>query len=254
MLNNIAEKFLKYGASVAIMSRNEVAIKEAAEKLKVSTGSQKCFATRCDIRKTDEIEAAVNQVLEKFGRIDVLINGAAGNFLAGLDNLSTNAFKTVHEIDTIGTFNMIKCVYTKWMKKNGGNIINISATLHYSGTVFQMHAGSAKAAVDALTKHLAAELGPKGIRINGIAPGPVAGTEGFDRLKDTKSNTKLEEFVPLQRFATLEDISSAALFLASDASSYITGQTLVVDGGQVLAFPNFTLTYDAIRTQWKSKL
>ena len=158
MLNHIAETYLKHGASVIIMSRNEFNIVQAAEKLRAKTGRQNCVGFRCDIRKHSDIEAAIDKVLEKFGRIDILVNGAAGNFLAGLDNLSYNAFRTVIEIDTLGTFNMIKCVYTKWMRKHGGNIINISATLHYNGVALQSHAGSAKAAVDALTKHLAVEL------------------------------------------------------------------------------------------------
>ena len=110
MLNHIAETYLRHGASVAIMSRNEFNIVQAAEKLKTSTGKQDCIGLRCDIRKHTDIEAAIDKVLEKFGRIDVLVNGAAGNFLAGLDNLSYNAFKTVIEIDTMGSFNMIKCV------------------------------------------------------------------------------------------------------------------------------------------------
>lgn len=158
MLYKIAETFLKQGAAVTIMSRKEANNLAAVEKLKTETGSDKCFTVGCDVRKYQEIEVAVDKVLERFGRIDILINGAAGNFLAGLDQLSANAFKTVIEIDTMGTFNMTKCVYTKWMKNNGGNIINISATLHYAGTALQMHAGAAKAAVDALTKHLAVEL------------------------------------------------------------------------------------------------
>ena len=112
------------------MSRNEAAIKEAAEKLKAPSGSQKCFAARCDIRKTDEIGAAVGQVLQKFGGIDILINGDAGNPLAGFDNLPTNAPKAAHEIDTMGAPNVIKCVYTKWMGGDGGGISLIYQLLY----------------------------------------------------------------------------------------------------------------------------
>ena len=158
MLNHIAETFLRQGASVAIMSRNEEAIATAVEKLKSTTGNKNCISTKCDVRLYIDVEKAVDVVIKAFGKVDILVNGAAGNFLAGIDSLSSNAMRRVWEIDTLGTFNLSKCVYTKWMKQHGGDIVNISATLHYAGTALQMHAGSAKAAVDALTKHLAVEL------------------------------------------------------------------------------------------------
>lgn len=257
ILSNIAETFLRHGAAVAILSRNEQNNLATVEKLKATTGNDKCFTTKCDVRNYADIEAALDKVLERFQRIDILVNGAAGNFLAGIDNLSSNAFRTVLEIDTLGTFNASKGAYTKWMKQNGGNIINISATLHHSGTALQSHSGAAKAAVDALTKHLAVELGPKSIRVNGISPGPVEDTEGFSRLSDPKAtgtNQDLKEMLPLQTFPKSEDISATALFLVSDAARCITGQTIVVDAGQVLTCPNFTMLYDSFRKSWKAKL
>ena len=123
--------------------------------------------------------------MQRFGKIDILVNGAAGNFLASAEKLSTNGFKTVMEIDTIGTFNMSKAVFNNSMKANrSGNIINISALLHWNGTALQAHSSAAKAGVDALTKVLAVEWGPYGIRVNGLVPGPIRGTEGFERLGD----------------------------------------------------------------------
>jgi peroxisomal 2,4-dienoyl-CoA reductase len=116
------------------------------------------------------------------GRVDVLVNGAAGNFLASADKLTTNGFKTVFEIDTLGTFNMSQAVFLAHMKKHGGVIINISANLHWNGTALQAHSAAAKAGVDALTKVLACEWGPHYVRVNGIVPGAIAGTEGFERL------------------------------------------------------------------------
>jgi len=130
----------------------------------------------------------------KFGRLDVLVNGAAGNFLASASKLSSNGFKTVLEIDTIGTFNMCSAAFKVFMGKNGGVIINISATLHWNGSALQVHSSSAKAAIDAMTKVLACEWGPHGIRVVGIVPGSIEGTEGFERLgslenANNKANT-----------------------------------------------------------------
>lgn len=134
-----------------------------------------------DVRKPADVENAVQKTIEKFGRIDFLINGAAGNFLAPFQNLSYNAFRTVVEIDLLGTFNLTKAA-AEHIKAAKGSIINVSATLYYTGLPYQQHAGSAKAAVDALTKHWAVEFGPFGVRVNGIAPGPIADTEGMSRL------------------------------------------------------------------------
>jgi len=144
-----------------------------------------------------------------------------------------------------------KAVYTKYMKQNGGNIINVSATLYYCGTLLQSHSGAAKAAIDALTKHYSVELGPKKIRVNGIAPGPIAGTEGMDKLSKPEDKSKFEAWIPLQRFGTVDDIANSALFLASDASSYMTGHTMVVDGGQYLSVGNYTLMYPGAQEQWR---
>jgi len=126
----------------------------------------------------------VKAVVDQFGRVDILVNGAAGNFLASASKLSAKGFKTVTEIDTLGTFNMSKAAFNQSMKKHGGNIINITALLHWNGTVLQAHSSAAKAGVDALTKVLAVEWGPYKVRVNGIAPGAIRGTEGMARLGD----------------------------------------------------------------------
>ncbi len=135
-----------------------------------------------DVRDPKSCQAAVKAVMDAQGRVDVLVNGAAGNFLASADKLTTNGFKTVFEIDTLGTFNMSQAVFLAHMKKHGGVIINISANLHWNGTALQAHSAAAKAGVDALTKVLACEWGPHYVRVNGIVPGAIAGTEGFERL------------------------------------------------------------------------
>jgi peroxisomal 2,4-dienoyl-CoA reductase len=143
-------------------------------------------------------------------------------------------------IDTVGTFLLSKYTTELGMKK-GGVIINITANLHYSGTALQAHSGTAKAGVDALTKHMAVEFGPRNIRVVGICPGPIEGTEGMERLTPDKSNPNgMVGTIPLQRYGTKRDIANSCLFSASPAASYITGVTISVDGGSVLTYSNFT--------------
>lgn len=158
MLFIIAQELMRFGAKVAIMSRNEENIKKAVNELNQSFASQNSIGVKCDVRNYKEVSDAVDFVLSKFKKIDIVVNGAAGNFLAPIDKLSSNGFRTVLEIDTLGTFNVSKAVYEKTMKNNGGNIVNISATLHYNSSSMMTHAAAAKAGVDALTRNLAVEM------------------------------------------------------------------------------------------------
>ena len=184
MIKEIAKAFLLHGCSqVVLMSRKLEKLQVHAADLDKLAPSGSCIAMQGDVRNYDSCENVVKEVVRRFGRIDILVNGAAGNFLASAEKLSTNGFKTVMEIDTVGTFNMSKAVFVNSMKANkSGNIINISAELHWNGTALQAHSSAAKAGVDALTKVLAVEWGPYGIRVNGLVPGPIAGTEGLERL------------------------------------------------------------------------
>ena len=137
------------------------------------------------MRQSDLCAAAVKKAVDEFGKIDILVNGAAGNFLATASKLSTNGMRTVLEIDTLGTFNMSREVFNQSMSKNGGGvIINISASLHWNGSALQAHSSAAKAGVDALTKVLACEWGPHNVRVVGLVPGAIKGTEGMARLGD----------------------------------------------------------------------
>uniref|UniRef100_A0A8B9KHF0 Peroxisomal 2,4-dienoyl-CoA reductase [(3E)-enoyl-CoA-producing] n=1 Tax=Astyanax mexicanus TaxID=7994 RepID=A0A8B9KHF0_ASTMX len=177
----IAEILMRHGCDTVIASRNLEKLAEAAKKLTSATGRH-CLPLQMDVRQPETITVAVDEMLKEFGRVDILINNAAGNFLCPATSLSFNGFKTVLEIDTMGTFNTSKVLYEKWFKDHGGSIVNISATLGYRGQALQVHAGSAKAANDAMTKHLAVEWGPSGVRVNTVAPGPISGTEGYRRL------------------------------------------------------------------------
>jgi peroxisomal 2,4-dienoyl-CoA reductase len=138
------------------------------------------------------------------------------------------------DIDLKGTFNVCRAAFAQ-LKEHRGQILNISATLHYVGTPLQLHVSAAKAGVDALTRNLAVEWGRYGIRVNGIAPGPIEDTEGMKRLVPEPVKEKLLKNIPLGRFGRISDIEKAALFLCSDAASFINGAVLVVDGGQWLS-------------------
>lgn len=234
----IAAHFLAHGAKVFITSRSEEKLAASAADLAEATGGEVAYAP-CDVRESSTVEAVVAQCIQHFGGLDILVNGAAGNFLAPAAALSYNAFKTVMDIDTLGTFNMSKAAFTGAMRERGGVIINISATLHYVGVPMQVHAGCAKAANDAMTRHLAVEWGPAGIRVNAIAPGPVSDTEGVKRLLGAGLQGKMEQLIPLGRFAAIEEIGDAAVFLAGDAAKFITGEVLVVDGGAWMTTSGF---------------
>ncbi len=197
------------------------------------------FAVVADVRKPEEVETAIAATIERFGKIDIIVNGAAGNFLCAAEELSPNGFGTVVDIDLKGTFNVCRAAFGE-LKKNRGQILNISATLHYLGTPMQLHVSAAKAGVDALTKNLAVEWGRYGIRTNTIAPGPIADTEGMKRLVPEAIKEKLKKRIPLGRFGLIKDIESAAVFLCSDAASFINGAILVVDGGQWMAANRMT--------------
>ena len=206
----------------------------------------------------------------------MLVNGAAGNFLASASKISANGFKTVMEIDTLGTFNMSQAAFNNFFTANGGVIINISALIHWNGSALQAHSAAAKAGVDALTKVMACEWGPHNVRVVGIVPGSIAGTEGFERLGNlsnmnnkkgsneagtTKisSQTHLNVLnfapVPILRFGEVEDIANAALFLGSGAAAYVTGVNLVVDGGSFLTMPNMQFGQSKFIDMWsKAKL
>ncbi|MEQ8892015.1 MAG: SDR family oxidoreductase, partial [Sandaracinaceae bacterium] len=192
---------------------------------------RRCIATPADVRDPQAVEAALDAAIDQLGKVDLVVNGAAGNFLCPAATLSYNAFKTVLDIDTVGTWNVTRAAFERGLRDNGGVILNISATLHYAATPLQTHASAAKAAVDSLTKSLALEWGSMGIRVNAIAPGPIDDTEGMTRLAPPDMKAKLEKAIPLGRFGRVEDIANAALFLASDAASYVHGEIFVVDGG-----------------------
>lgn len=228
----VARALAEAGASVALVSRKLEHLEPAAEA--INKNGAKAIAIAADVRKPEEVEKAIAATIEQFGLIDIVVNGAAGNFLCTAEELSPNGFGTVVDIDLKGTFNVCRAALPQ-LKQHRGQILNISATLHYLGTPMQLHVSAAKAGVDALTRNLAVEWGRHGIRVNAIAPGPIEDTEGMKRLVPELVKDRLRKHIPLGRFGKIADIEKAAVFLCSDAASFINGAVLVVDGGQWLA-------------------
>ena len=248
----VARALAEAGANVALVSRsiehlepaanaiNEAreasggnpTVREGADLERANIGE--AFAVAADVRKPEEIEKAIAATVERFGHLDIVVNGAAGNFLCAAEELSPNGFGTVVDIDLKGSFNVCRAAFNE-LKKHQGQILNISATLHYLGTPMQIHVSAAKAGVDALTRNLAVEWGRYGIRVNAIAPGPIGDTEGMKRLVPEPIIEKLRQRIPLGRFGLIEDIENAAVFLCSDAANFINGAVIVVDGGHWLA-------------------
>lgn len=226
----ITEALMKHGARAAIAGRKADRLAAAAEALGKSTGRE-CLATPCDVREPPAVEAALAATLEKFGRIDIVVNGAAGNFLSPASQLSYKGFRTVMEIDALGTYNVSRAAFDARLRDHGGVILNISATLHYAATPLQIHASAAKAAIDSMTKSFALEWASLGIRVNGIAPGPIDDTEGMTRLAPGDVKERIIKTIPIGRFGTIAEIADIALFLSTDAASLIHGETIVADGG-----------------------
>src|SRR4051794_28137381 len=233
----VARAFAEHGAKLAIVSRSEEHL--IPMKQFVDENGGECLAVAADVRDHAAVENAIAKTVEQFGHIDIVVNGAAGNFLCAAEQLSANGFGTVVDIDTKGTFNVCRAAFEA-LKASKGQILNISATLHYLATPMQIHVSAAKAGVDAITRNLSVEWGRHGIRVNGIAPGPIDDTEGMKRLLMPALKEKLMRTIPLGRFGQIADVENAALFLVSDAASYINGVTLVVDGGAWLLGTSLT--------------
>lgn len=233
----IAKALAAHGARIALCGRTLEKLERVAKDITdTTTGSpDETLPIACDVRQPDQVQAVMAAVKERFGRLDILVNNAAGNFLQPAASLTPNGFGSVIDIDLKGTFNVSRAAFPLLLAQ-GGNIVNISATLQYAGTPLQAHAVSAKAGIDALTRTLAVEWGPSRIRVNAVAPGPIGDTEGMRRLAppgDIKA--KLEKHIPLGRFGTVAEIGDAVLYLVSPAASYVNGAILVVDGGAWLA-------------------
>lgn len=227
----IAKNFAAVGARVAICGRTQEKLDAAAAELR-ALGARVC-AVVADVRDMAALEAAFEQSATELGPMDVLVAGAAGNFLCPADQLSANGFKTVVDIDLLGSFNASRAAFAQ-LKQTRGCIIYVSAGQAYTPYAFQVHVAAAKAGIDMMMRNLALEWGRHGIRVNSIVPGPIEGTEGMRRLANPAVLEQIRRAVPLQRLGTVDDIGQMCVVLASPLASYVTGTVLIADGGQNL--------------------
>ncbi|MEO1248094.1 MAG: SDR family oxidoreductase [Pseudomonadota bacterium] len=229
----IARCFASAGASVAVASRSQDKVDAAVAELKALGSDSAGYSL--DVRDSDAVEAALKAHAEKTGELDVLVSGAAGNFPALAHKMSPNAFKSVVDIDLLGSFHVLRAAFP-YLRKPGASVINISAPQAFIAMPLQSHVCAAKAGVDMLTRTLALEWGAAGIRVNSISPGPIDDTEGMARLAPTEAaRDACRKTVPMQRFGAASEIGDAAMFLSSDAAAYVSGVVLPVDGGWAVA-------------------
>lgn len=229
----IAQAFARAGARVAVLSRSQEKVDAAVADLRTVCPDAAGFAA--DVRDYAAVERALRDAHAKLGVIDVLVSGAAGNFPAPALGLSSNGFKSVMDIDLLGTFHVLRAAF-EFLRKPGASVINISAPQSQQPAALQMHVCAAKAGVDMVTRVAAIEWGPLGVRVNSVIPGPIEDTEGMRRLAPTPALQKVVvESVPLRRYGKAQDIADVCLWLGSKAASYVSGAVIPVDGGWSLA-------------------
>lgn len=227
----IAERFAAQGASVSIVGRNLAKAQAAASSIESSGGQATGYSA--DVRDMEALQSVIEKACAQFGPLDLCIAGAAGNFVAEAKNLSSSGFRSVIEIDLLGTFNTFRASYDH-LRKPRASLIAISAVQSTLPMAGQAHVCAAKSGVDMLVRTLSVEWSREGIRCNAIAPGPIANTEGMKRLapEGSASWAKIIEGIPAGRAGSREEVANLALFLSTDAASYINGTVITIDGGQ----------------------
>jgi NAD(P)-dependent dehydrogenase (short-subunit alcohol dehydrogenase family) len=239
--------FLELGAKVAITSRDIEKLKTTASELEKETSGTrgeaelsgiKCLPIQCDVRHYDQVEAMLAEVLKTFGRVDVLLNNAAGNFISPTERLSANAFDTIIDIVLKGSKNCTLAFGKHWIaeKQTNCNVLNIVTTYAWTGSGYVVPSATAKSGVLAMTRSLAVEWAKYGIRMNAIAPGPFPTKGAWDRLLpgDLAEKFDMAKKVPLKRVGDHQELANLAAYLVSDFSAYINGEVIVIDGGEWL--------------------
>ena len=229
--------FLELGAKVVISSRNIEKLKLAAKELEEKTGG-KVLPVQCDVRHYDQVEDMLATTLKKFGKVDGLLNNAAGNFISPTERLSANAFDTIIDIVLKGTKNCTLAFGKHWIeiKQKKATVLNIVTTYAWTGSAYVVPSATAKAGVLAMTRSLAVEWAKYGIRFNAIAPGPFPTKGAWDRLLpgDLKDKFDMKKKIPLRRVGEHQELANLAAYLMSDFSSYINGEVVTIDGGEWL--------------------
>ena len=228
----IAQRLAEAGAKVAILSRSADKIAAAAKTI-TDAGGQ-AIGIAADVRDYAAVDAALAQAVEAFGKIDIVVSGAAGNFVAPALGMSANGFKTVIDIDLMGTFHVLRASF-QYLNRPGASLISITAPQGSRPSLYQAHVCAAKAGINMLTQCLAMEWGPAGVRVNAISPGPIADTEGMARLAPTaEAEARVKSRIALRGYGEKLDIAEAVIYLSSESGRYITGTILNVDGGSEL--------------------
>jgi NAD(P)-dependent dehydrogenase (short-subunit alcohol dehydrogenase family) len=233
----MTQYFLELGAKVAITSRDLEKLKKTAAELETATGGT-CLPVQCDVRHYDQVENILAEVLKAFGRVDVLLNNAAGNFISPTERLSANAFDTVIDIVLKGSKNCTLAFGKHWIdtKQTTSTVLNIVTTYAFTGSAYVVPSATAKAGVLAMTRSLAVEWAKYGIRTNAIAPGPFPTKGAWDRLLpgDLAEKFDMAKKVPVGRVGDHQELANLAAYLVSDFSAYINGEVVVIDGGEWL--------------------
>jgi NAD(P)-dependent dehydrogenase (short-subunit alcohol dehydrogenase family) len=229
--------FMELGAKVAITSRDIEKLKTTSAELEAETGGT-CLPVQCDVRHYEEVEAMLQEVLKAYGKVDVLLNNAAGNFISPTERLSANAFDIIIDIVLKGSKNCTLAFGKHWIdtKQESSTVLNIVTTYAFTGSAYVVPSATAKAGVLAMTRSLAVEWAKYGIRTNAIAPGPFPTKGAWDRLLpgDLKEKFDLSKKVPLKRVGDHQELANLAAYLVSDFSAYINGEVIVIDGGEWL--------------------